>query len=211
MGVIDDGKFPPVLETERLILRPMELADAADIFKHAGDEETVRYMLWNRHTSIYDTIDFVNMELARYENKKSFDYAIVLKENVESDENGKNDKNRKNAENSVNVKNGQNGGRLIGTGGVFDASDLPHKAAIGYILNKDYWGRGFATEAMRAVVGFLTAELRVHRIEAYHTSENAASGRVMQKLGMKYEGMHIDSLYLRGRYFTTVHYALING
>ncbi|MDR1905853.1 MAG: GNAT family N-acetyltransferase [Clostridiales bacterium] len=176
-----DEKFPPALETERLRLRPMELSDAADIFEYASDEENVRDMLFDAHANIYDTINFLSGERIKYDNKACYDYAIILKDT----------------------------GKLIGTGGVFEADKLPHSANIGYILNKKYWGKGYATEAMTAVVNFCFNVLRVRRVEAWHIAENEKSGIVMKKLGMVYEGTKVDGLYLKGAYRTMVMYGLI--
>jgi ribosomal-protein-alanine N-acetyltransferase len=158
------------------------MEDAADVFEYAGDAETVEYMLFDRHTSIYDTVNFLSGRLAAYENGTSYDYAFVLKET----------------------------GKMIGTGGVFNAKNLPHSAEIGYILNKKYWGKGYAAEGMRAVIDFLFDTLRVHRVEAYHRKENPRSGRVMQKLGMTYEGTSVDAMFIKGEYRTIVRYAVIN-
>ena len=80
---------------------------------------------------------------------------------------------------------------------------------IGYWIGVDHWGRGFATEAARAVVTYAFSELRLHRVHARHLTRNAASGRVMQKLGMQLEGVHRD-MYLRwGRFEDVAVYAIL--
>jgi ribosomal-protein-alanine N-acetyltransferase len=137
---------------------------------------------FDSHTSIYDAINFIGGEQAKYENKKCLDYAFVLKGT----------------------------GKVIGSGGVFDFKDFPHNAEIGYILNKEYWGKGYAVEGMKAIFDYLFNVLHIHRIEAYHFAENTMSGRVMQKLGMTYEGTQIDALFLKGRYWTIKLYVIIN-
>ncbi|MDR1939664.1 MAG: GNAT family N-acetyltransferase [Clostridiales bacterium] len=176
------NEFPPTLTTDRLILRPYELSDAADVFEYASDAETVRYMSFDRHTSIYDAINFLSMMRARYAGRLSYDYAIALKE--------------------------QN--KMIGGGGVFDASKLPHLCDIGYIINKKYHGMGYAAEAMGAVISLMFEGLGVHKIQGRHFAENLRSGRVMQKLGMQYEGELKGAEFVRGEYRDVRYYGLIN-
>jgi len=62
------------------------------------------------------------------------------------------------------------------------------RAEIGYWLGVPYWGHGYTTEAARAVVGYAFAEGGINRVFAYHFRRNPASGRVLQKIGMRHEG-----------------------
>lgn len=61
-------------------------------------------------------------------------------------------------------------------------------AETGYALNHDYWGSGYMTEALKAVIRVGFEQLGLHRIDSYNAPDNAASGRVMQRAGMTYEG-----------------------
>jgi len=77
--------------------------------------------------------------------------------------------------------------RLMGGVGLrfFD----PHEQAeLGYWLGVPYWGNGYATEASRAMLRYGFEEMNLHRIFATHFANNPASGRILQKLGMRYEG-----------------------
>lgn len=74
---------------------------------------------------------------------------------------------------------------------------------VGYWIGLPYWGNGFATEAARALVAYAFVELRLHRVQGRHFTRNAASGRVMQKVGMRLEGIHRDA-YLRWDHFEDV-------
>lgn len=75
------------------------------------------------------------------------------------------------------------GGRQIGTVGI---SDHGETVELGYWINRDSWGRGFATEAARLAVGFAFSHLGLETLEAGHFADNAASGRVLEKLGFAY-------------------------
>lgn len=75
------------------------------------------------------------------------------------------------------------GGQQIGTVGITNHGDT---VELGYWICRDSWGRGFATEAARLAVGFAFTHLKLEEIEAGHFVDNAASGRVLQKLGFAY-------------------------
>ena len=81
--------------------------------------------------------------------------------------------------------------------------ELHRHGEIGYWIGASYWGNGYATEAARAMVGYAFGELCLHRVQARHFIRNPASGRVLQKVGMKLEGTHRDA-YIRWERFETV-------
>ncbi len=78
-------------------------------------------------------------------------------------------------------------GRLIGGVGLRLASQHQH-AELGYWLGVPYWGKGYATEAAREMLRYGFEDLHLHRIFASHFNNNTASGRILKKLGMRYEG-----------------------
>ncbi|MDX1587207.1 MAG: GNAT family N-acetyltransferase, partial [Balneolaceae bacterium] len=81
------------------------------------------------------------------------------------------------------------GGHLMGAVGL-SLSSRNDSAELGYWMGKPYWGRGFTTEASREVLEYAFGELKLNRVEAHHMSGNDASGRVLEKLGLQYEGLH---------------------
>jgi [ribosomal protein S5]-alanine N-acetyltransferase len=82
-------------------------------------------------------------------------------------------------------------------------------AEAGYWIGKPYWGRGFATEAGRALFDCAFGQLGLHRIEGRHFTRNAPSGRVMQKLGMEFECVQRESLRKHGRFEDVARYAIL--
>jgi RimJ/RimL family protein N-acetyltransferase len=78
---------------------------------------------------------------------------------------------------------------------------------LGYWIGVPYWGRGYATEAARALMRYGYARLGLHRIQARHFLRNPASGRVMEKLGMRREGVLRQSVRKWGRFEDVVLYA----
>lgn len=80
---------------------------------------------------------------------------------------------------------------------------------IGYWIGIPHWGRGFATEAARALMAYAFTELGLHRVQGRHFTRNAASGRVMQKLGMRLEGIHRDAYLRWGQFEDVAAYAIL--
>lgn len=83
------------------------------------------------------------------------------------------------------------------------------RAELGYWIGKPYWMRGYATEAARALIGFGFRDLGLHRIFAHHFARNPASGRVMEKAGMKCEGLRRGAVKKGGVYEDIVEYAIL--
>jgi len=83
-----------------------------------------------------------------------------------------------------------------------------HKASFGYVLNRNYWGRGIMTEALAALLKFAFEKLKLNRVESCHYPGNEGSGRVMQKCGMIYEGTARQRELVKGVFQDTVHYAI---
>ena len=98
---------------------------------------------------------------------------------------------------------------MIGTCG-FTAIDLPNRSAeLGYVLHPAYHGRGLATEAAGEVLRFGFERLGLHRIEARYMEGNEASTHVMERLGMRHEGLRRDALFVKGAFRTVGTYAIL--
>ena len=164
----------PTLETDRLILRRMVVRDTDDMYDYARRREVTEYLLWYPHQSKKYTSDYLRYIEARYRIGEFYDWAVEEKES----------------------------GRMIGTCG-FTRFDLPHNVGeIGYVLNPDFQGKGYATEAAKRVIDFGFSELGLHRIEAKFMEGNEASLNVMEKLGMTLEGYRRDGMLVKEKYRT---------
>jgi RimJ/RimL family protein N-acetyltransferase len=100
-------------------------------------------------------------------------------------------------------------GRLIGNAGIRMRTPGVVTADMGYEIAPDEWGRGYASEAARAVLNFGFRELRLHRVWAECIAGNAASERVLQKLGMRLEGRLRENEFFKGRWWDTLIYAIL--
>lgn len=180
--MIDSSWRPPVLETPRLRLRPFEDSDAAALFEIASNPNVSRYTLWESHKSLEDSHTFLrDYAAANYLTGVSDPYAIML---TETD-------------------------HLIGSTGAHWASEKNKCLEFGYWLAEPYWGRGLAAEAGRALVTHVFASYDVERVQAHCIAENVASTRVLDKLGLAYEGTHRSALFHRGRFWDLRMYATL--
>lgn len=160
MKVSDVFADLPTLRTPRLLLRKLRRGDAAAVFAYASDPEVSRYVVWETHRDIEDSLTFLEMMIERYHNAQ---VAVWAFEEITS-------------------------GRLIGTGGFGNWSTAHARAEIGYTIGRADWNRGFATEALRAMIAFGFERMALNRIEAQCDVRNVASARVMEKAGMTREG-----------------------
>ena len=101
----------------------------------------------------------------------------------------------------------KDGGKLIG--GVDVGLNHAHdKGSFGYVINRQFWGKGYMTEAFAAIVDLCFMRLELNRVEARFYVGNEGSGRVMEKVGMKHEGVLIASEKIKGKFKDVVYYGL---
>jgi len=149
------------LETERLVLRKIKIEDAQIAFNNWCSSETVdKYVLWKKHPSVQTTIEQYKRWIEEYNNEKTFRWMVELKENND----------------------------LIGTIDVSPRFIKYDSCEIGYCYGEKYWNNGYGTEALKAVIKYLFEECDAELINAEFMENNPASGRVMEKAGMKFEG-----------------------
>ena len=98
---------------------------------------------------------------------------------------------------------------LIGNCGIRRKPDNEWEADIGYELHHDHWGRGYVTEAVSAMVDFGFRELGLHRVSSWCNAENERSWRVMERIGMKREGLLREANYFKERWWDTLVYGLL--
>ena len=170
------------LHTSRLFLREFVAADWPVVLAYQRDPRYLRYYEWADRTP-GDAQRFVQMFLDQQQEqpRRKLQLAVVSKAS----------------------------GQLIGNCGIRQASAGAREADVGYELAPAHWGRGYATEAARAIVQFGFAELKVHRIWAWCIADNAASARVLERLGMKLEGRLRDKEYFKGRWWDTLMYGML--
>ena len=100
-------------------------------------------------------------------------------------------------------------GRIIGTIGFMWFSEANHSGEIGYSFARPEWNKGYATEALGAVIRSAFASLPLNRLEAQHDIRNPASGRVMEKCGMNSEGILRQRVQNKGEFIDVALYAIL--
>lgn len=170
-----------VLNTDRLILRYLKESDSHDIFININHDKDVLTYFIDKY--VEDEKDMTLAKTINYclENKRYL-FAIELKDSHEVI------------------------GMILQCS---DANKLFNTTEIGYAIGKKYWNQGYTTEAFKAMIDFIFAQ-GIHKIVASHIVENIASGKVMQKCGMIYEGRRKDELFYHDKYHDVECYYLIN-
>lgn len=175
-----------IIETERLALRPLTLADADTAFQGwTGDPDVAQYVSWLPHHSLDEAIAWLkevewhqDASGAILEND-NYIWGFTLKET----------------------------GELFGSGGLI-WEESQQLFQVGYNIMKSHWNHGYTTEAMRAILDFAAKDLGIQRVAGGHAKENLASAKVLEKLGFVYDRdgitAHVDGI----RFFDSREYLL---
>lgn len=150
----------PFVETKRLILRPVCLDDAEDMYAYCSDDEVLKYLWFEKHDSVEFTAYIIDkLFLNRRVVGMPDPYAIVLKEN----------------------------GHMIGT---IDVNQVYFNevGVIGYVIHRDHWGKGLVLEALETLIPILFHHCGFYRLEINHCADNVGSARVIEKAGFILEG-----------------------
>jgi len=152
-------KAPEEVGTDRLLLRRPREADAHEIFRrYASDAEVTRYVGFRAHVSIDDARSFIEMSNAEWDRWGAGPYLLRLRSDAS----------------------------LIGGTGLH--LETPLRAMTGYVLARDSWGKGYATETVKAIIEIARAK-RIQRLYAICHTEHAASVHVLEKCGLIREGI----------------------
>jgi [ribosomal protein S5]-alanine N-acetyltransferase len=171
----------PILETERLKLRKFTIDDVSDMFEYSSEPDVSRFVPWETHNSINDTNDFLNYILNQYKSGKIAPWAVEYRTN----------------------------NKVIGTIDFVAWSISHRRAEIGFILSKDYWGKGLMVEAATKVIEFGFNNMELNKIEAPCMVENVQSQRVLQKLGMSLEGVSKEKYLIKGKFRDMANYSIL--
>ena len=178
---LSQEKQQSTIHTDRLILRPFMLSDAAEVQRLAGDRAIAAVTQAIPHP--YEdgmAEDWIKSHPKQFAEGKGVVFAITFSE--------------------TNL--------LCGAIGL-SIHQEDNRAELGYWIGKPFWGNGYCTEAALAVLKYGFESLGLHRIYSSHFSSNPASGRVMQKIGMIYEGCLRQHLLKWGKFEDRVQYGIL--
>lgn len=178
-------KGTQTIDTNRLILRKFRRGDAEPMFRNwANDSDVCRYVTWSEHGDPAVTESIVDQFIEGYDSDRVYNWAMELRETREP----------------------------IGSISVVLMSEASEWCEIGYCMGKDHWNKGIMSEALEAVIDYLFREVGFHRIQARHDVDNPASGQVMQKCGMHFEGLLKEaSRQKEGRFSDLAMYGIVRG
>ena len=147
------------IETDRLILRRLVLDDAYLMYNNwCSDPLVALYVTWDVHENIDVTKKLLDIWVPNYKNDNFYLWGVYAKED-------------KTLIGSIDIR-------------IVDNNDF---GEIGYCYGKKWWGKGLGTEALKAVLDYGFNNIGLYMLTAKHLAENPASGKVMQKCGMKYD------------------------
>ncbi len=170
------------IRTKRLLLRRYQLSDTKDMFQnYANDSEVTRFLDLEPYETEESILPFVTEVIESYRNTDMYHWAIEYEKN------------------------------MIGSISVMSINELRKNCEVGYCLGAGFWNKGIMTEALEAVIRFLFDEVGMHRIMAKHNEHNPASGEVMKKCHMLYEG-RLKEYYPNkdGSYSDSLMYGIVN-
>lgn len=169
------------LSTERLLLRPLESADAQALFAVFSDTKVMRY--WSGVA--WDSIDKADETIARYSK------ALAENESL-----------------GLGIVDSQTD-ELIGTCSLFHLDEQSRRAEIGYGIASASWGKGYMHEALTALINYGFDALNLHRLEADTDPRNAASRRCLERLGFVNEGLLRERWIVNNEICDTSFYGLL--
>ena len=171
-----------MLQTDRLILRRFVESDAEAMFQNwASSAENLTYVTWDPHPDVEVTRKSIRNWVGSYTNPNYYKWAICLKEDSE---------------------------QVIGDISIVEIHEEDLSCEIGYVLGKNYWGRGVMAEALKAVLDFCFTQAGFQKVRARYVSLNPASGRVMEKAGMSYLQTIVNGIERKGYLADLIYYQI---
>lgn len=179
------------IRTERLVLRPLEASDAADVYEYQRLPEVLRYLPWperNRTEGYEHTAKRAEGRLLAVDGD-FFVFAAVLPGTPAVDDPARD--------------------RVIGDFMVRVSSVQHAQLELGWVLHPDFQGHGYAREAAAAVRDFVFETLGPHRVQAFLDARNAASAALCERLGMRREATIVEEEYNDGEWQDTAIYGIL--
>ena len=176
------AEFHPI-ETDRLLLRKLELGDVYEYYERLmGDADVSRYMLFDPHQTIMESLEDMQQKLRCYDEEPFYCWGVERKEEA----------------------------GLMGMVQLLRFDEQADSCSFVYMLGCNYWNQGYGTEILKAVIRFAFEELEVQRILADHMTKNIASGKVMEKAGMKHIGTETGKYEKMGILYDAEIYEICN-
>lgn len=165
------------LETKRLVLRKHVAEDAEFLYSVLGtDEASYEYSGWNPYATPEMARETVGRFIDSYDDEDFYGWAITLD------------------------------GEIIGTIGAYDYDPEESSIEAGISIAREYWGRGYATEAIERVLRYLTEDRKIGVVKAWCADDNIGSSRIMEKCGMTKVNVEKGALEINGKVYARIDY-----
>lgn len=173
---------PPRLSTARLVLRPVKDGDVDAVYAIYSDEVALKYFAREPLASREEAELMVTEKLVPDLDDKAMVWAISLARDEQ----------------------------MIGTFTLFHIDLTNRRAEVGYILDRAFWGKGYASEALRKMIDYCFTELGYARLEADVDPKNDGSLKLLEKHGFEREGYFKKRWLIRGKWYDSVMFGLLN-
>ncbi len=171
-----------IIETKRLILRKFTVNDTEAVFNNwASDEELQKSYGEPVYPTVTDVENLLEKYISGYEKNEYYRWAIILKEN----------------------------NSCIGQIAYFLMDSQNHFGEIEYCIGSEYQCNGYCTEALREVIKYGLENIKLHKVQICHRSNNIPSKRVIEKCGFKLDGTLRDYFYIDGNYYDRLYYSIL--
>lgn len=161
------------LEGKSISFKRLSINDAQDIHIYASDKDVSRFIGWNLMDTLAETRELVETMIKRESAGTHLYASVVIKETKD----------------------------IIGTVMIFNFDKQANQAEIGYVFNKDHWGKGYGTECVALASDFAFKSLNLHKLHASVTDANIGSARILQKNGYELEGRLKDNYFVENKYY----------
>lgn len=173
----------PILKTERLLLRHVNVNDADAILSLRSNDEVMKYIPRPYLKTKEEALELIAMFDDKIENGIGINWGICFLDEPE---------------------------KLIGIIGHYRLKPEHFRAEVGYMIFPEYNGKGIVSEALQKVIEYGFKEMKLHSIEAILDPENKGSEKVLLKNGFVKEGHFIENEYYEGRFLDSLVYSLLN-
>jgi RimJ/RimL family protein N-acetyltransferase len=176
--------MPLPFQTARLTLRPFRDDDLEPFVAYRSDPLVARYQGWEAPYTREKAIDFIEEMKSKQPGRKGEWYQIIAAL--------------------------KSSGEVIGDVAFHVLSEDILQAEIAFTLVRSFWGKGYATEAASRLLDYLFTELQLHRVRAICDAENLASAHVLERLGMRREGVYLENVWFKGKWGSEYLYAILD-
>jgi len=171
-----------MITTERLVIRLFQESDVVNVANLCNNYNIYKSTMYLPYPySLNDALTWMERHYDNFTQDISYEFAVTDKET----------------------------GELYGAIALSNNKHF-NQGEIAYWIGEEYWGKGYATEAAQSIVQFAFEEKKLHKVFARYFSTNPASGKVMEKIGMKQEGILKDHIIKDRKYEDLVYYGIIN-